>query len=96
MSNLHNLHEGGHRNDVIVTSRDTNQTQKQTKNEGKGYILLRRKPVVNRVKISSSFQIVVRNGLHISELTLRHFVGMFLKVADLEEFKFKGTQYNIA
>ena len=28
-------------------------------------------------KISSWFQIATRNGLHISEITLRHFIGMF-------------------
>ena len=38
-------------------------------------------------KISSWFQIAVRNELHISEVTLRHFAGMFSKVPTLEEFK---------
>ena len=38
-------------------------------------------------KISSWLQIVTRNVLHISDVNLRHFVGMFLKVPTLEKFK---------
>ena len=33
------------------------------------------------------FLFKIRNRLHIPEVTLRHFVGMFLKVPTLEEFK---------
>ena len=38
-------------------------------------------------KMNSWFQIAARNGLHISEVPLRHFVVIFFKVFTLEEFK---------
>ena len=38
MSNIQNLQGGGHKNDVIVTSRDTNQTRKQANNGEKRYM----------------------------------------------------------
>ena len=47
-------------------------------------------------KISSGFQIAARNGLHISEVTLRHFIEMFLKVPTLEEFKLSIDYFTIS
>ena len=40
MSNLHKYKGGGHRNDVIVTSRHGNLTRKQANNGDKEYMFL--------------------------------------------------------